>query len=570
MNFYEMTVAQNQRYQEELHRLHRHRGSYMLLMGVVLFLCFGVLDYILVPLLFLEFFQYRLAVSIFGLFLLFLNCRDADLQYTVIISFGAYFFSLLAMDLMVVRMGGVASPYFAGFIITIVLYNTMVPATMIQSLISGFIAVALYLVSILFWCPIADGQESLLVNNVFFITGFVLLVSLQNWYETRSRRESFLLRIQEDEAVVRLNEQADMLELEVARRTEEQQRRENRFQLLFEYIIDDVILVNEKGLLLYANAPFFDHLGLVEGEEVNLKDLVGHMEQRRLCFDLLAPVARGEVVVGFQTSFHATDGDSLDVEINGNILERQGKVIGLQLIIRDISVRKQMEQDLRQSLQMKKQTENATIMALARLSEYRDITPNNHLERIREYTRLLGEELSRRPECQNELGGNTVSDLFMASVLHDIGMVGIPDAVLFKSGGLTDGEQEQIRQHTVLGGDVIKAMETSDETSGFLKYAKSIAYFHHEKWDGSGYPFGFVGNEIPLPARIVSLADAYEEMTCEREPGGNGKKSHQQAVNAIIEGSGHHFDPVVVDAFLAREEEFDSIRETFGTYVGSG
>jgi PAS domain S-box-containing protein len=555
-----MTDAQNERYQDELRRFYHHRIFYILMVAMVLFLSFALLDYFFVPSLFFEFLQYRFAVSFFYMILLYLNFRDVDLQHTFVITFVAYCFSLLALDLMVVRMG-VDSSYFAGFIVAIVVYTAMAPLTMIQTLISGFAGVLLYLLSILFWCPLSDGQESILVNNVFFISSFALLVSVHSWYETKSRRESFFLRIQEEDALARLKEQAEVLEREVARRTEERQRREHRFQMLFEYIIDDVILVDKEGWLLYANTPFFEHLGLVDGDEVNLNDLVSVAEQRRLYSDMLAPVARGEVVTGFQTRFFTVDGESLDVEINGNILERQSKVLGLQLIIRDISVRKQMEQELRQSLLMKKQTENATIMALARLSEYRDITPNNHLERIREYTRLLGEELSRRPECQNELGGNTVPDLFMASVLHDIGMVGMPDTILFKDGNLTDEEQEQIRQHTVLGGDVIKAMETSDETSGFLKYAKSIAYFHHEKWDGSGYPFGFIGNEIPLPARIVSLADAYEEMTCESGYGGNGKKSHQQAVNAIIEGSGHAFDPMVVDAFLALEDEFARIRE---------
>jgi len=275
-------------------------------------------------------------------------------------------------------------------------------------------------------------------------------------------------------------------------------------------------------------------------------------------------VARGEVVTGFQTCFFTADGECLEMEINGNILERQGKILGLQLIVRDISVRKQMELNLRQSLQARKQTENATIMALARLSEYRDITPNNHLERVREYTRLLGEKLAGQSKYKNQLEADTLSDLFMASVLHDIGMVGIPDTVLYKSERLSSEEQELIRQHTVLGGEVIKAMETPGETSGFLKYAKSIAYFHHEKWDGSGYPFGLKGQEIPLPARIVSLVDAYEEMTCEREFTKCEQTSHEQAVDAIVKKSGLDFDPVVVEAFLFQEKEFNHVREMLG------
>lgn len=562
MNFSELTRSQITENQEEMRRLYKKRSSSVLLLTVVLFLFFSILDYILVPSLFLEFFQYRLVVSVFCLFLFFLNYRDADLHYTIIIGLGAYFFSLLALDLMVVRMGGVTSPYFAGFIIAIVFYNAMLPATMLQSLLSGSFAVLLYLFSILIWSPIGAGQGSLLLNNVFFIAAFVALVSIQSWYENKARREAFLLRLAEEEATEKLNEHAEALELEVARRTAEQKRTEKRFQLLFEHILDDVILVDEQGVLLYANAPFFDHVGIAQGERVNLLDLVGEGEWKRFQHDLLIPVSRGKVVSGFETRFLTAEDDYYEVEINGNLLKRKDKLTGLQLIIRDISVRKQMEQDLRKNLQLKKQTENATIMALARLSEYRDITPVNHLERMREYTRLLGEELSKRADWQNEIGVNTVADLTMASVLHDIGMVGISDTVLYETGELTAAQQEQIRQHTVFGGDVIKAMETADETSGFLKFAKSIAYFHHEKWDGSGYPFGFAAQDIPLPARIVALADAYEEMTCDRGEGGREKKSHQQAVKVIVEGSGQAFDPVIVDAFLAQEEEFDTIRQT--------
>ncbi len=568
MDYPEITQPPNQRYRNELRRLYHHRGSYMLVVAVVLFVSFSLLDTLLAPSLFLEFLQYRLAVSALCILLFFLNIRDVDFKYPFIIIFVAYFFSLFILSLMVVRMGGVTSPYFAGFIVAIVLYTSMVPLTMFQTLVSGFIGVGFYLFSILFWCPLSAGQGSILVNNIFFMSSFVLLVSVQSWYETKARRESFLLRMQEEETADQLNIQAELLEQEVARRSEEHQRTESRFRLLFEHIVDDVILVSETGRILYANPPFYEHLALDERGEINLTDLVGVEERLRLRGDLLTPVARGEVVNGYQTRLHRTDGESFDVEINGNKLERQGKVHGLQLIIRDISMRKEMEQELRQSLLVRKQTENAAIMALARLSEHRDITPYRHLARIREYSRLLAEELATRPECQDQLGGNVVSDLSMGSVLHDIGKVGIPDTVLFKRGPLTNEELDLIRQHTVFGGDVIKSMETPDETSGFLESAKNIAYFHHEKWDGSGYPFGLVGEEIPLAARVVALADAYEAMTSSRQY--DRQLSHQQAMHAVIQEASRHFDPLVVDAFLASEQEFDHVLSTLGSFSGTG
>lgn len=558
-----MTPLQEQRYRTELRQLYHHRASYMLLVAILLFISFSLMDILLVPGLFSEFLQYRLAVSIFYVLLFFLNLKDTEFKYSFFITFVAYLSALLTLDLLVVRMGGVSSPYFVGFIVAVVIYTSMAPLTVPLTLVSGFTGVGLYLFSILYWCPLSEGEGNILLNNVFFMFSFVLLVSVQSWYESRARRESFFLRIQEEEAADQLNSQAELLEQEVARRSEEHRRTEERFKLLFEHIVDDVILVSKTGKVLYANPPFFEHLQLDEKDEIHLADLVEPGEQIRLRRDLLAPVARGEVVSGYQTRLKNSRGESLDVEINGNKLERQGKESSLQLIIRDITMRKNMEQEVRRNLLVRKQTENAAIMALARLSEHRDITPYRHLARIREYSRLLAEELAAHPKYQEQLSGNTVSDLAMGSVLHDIGKVGIPDVVLFKKGTLTSEELDLIRQHTVFGGDVIKAMEAPEETSGFLEAAKNIAYFHHEKWDGTGYPFGLVGEEIPLAARIVALADAYEAMTTSTPY--NTLRSHQQAMFSLIQESNHHFDPLVVDAFVAREKEFAAIHHTLGS-----
>ncbi len=560
MAYSEMTESQKTRYLNELQLLYHHRGFYVLLLSVLLFFVFSFLDYLLVPGPFFEFLQYRLAVNGFFLLLVYLNYKDVGLQYAVSIPLIAYVFSLLVWALMVARMGGVGSPYFAGFIVAIVIFTALLPLSIIQVLVSGFAGIVFYLLSVYFCCPLVDGQGYVFLNNLFFMLGFVLLVAVQSWHETTARKESFILRIKEEETAEQLDWRAELLEQEVTRRSEEHQRSEKRFRLLFEHIADDVILVSEKGELLHANPPFFEHLVLSEGADVDLVDLVEPGERERMRLDLLAPVARGEIVRGYQARMQTAEGVILDVEINGNKLERQGQVLGLQLVIRDISLRKRMEQELRQSLQVRKQTENAAIMALARLSEHRDINPHRHLERVREFSRLLAVELSGCLAYQNELSGNAPADLAMASVLHDIGKVGIPDSILFKSDPLTDKDVDMIQRHTIIGGDVIKAMETSDETSAFLEYAKNIAYFHHEKWDGSGYPFGLVGDEIPMAARIVALADSYDSMTSTGEYG--EQVSHQHALNNILREAGAHFDPAVVDAFLSCSAEFERVCNT--------
>ncbi len=550
-----LTEHMQQTYLGDLRRLCRHRLFYLLLMTAALFIFYVPLDFLLVPGHYGELFYYRLTVLLFCLFLFFLNYQDTNLRYTYVLSFTLYGFCLFVLCLMVSRTGGMVSEYFIGFILAIVVFAVMLPLTPFLTLVSGSFAVVSYLLAV-FWPDFYfSGHVNRLINNVFFMACFAVLVAIQSWFETKSRKESFSLHMQEQEAAQYLEEQAEALESEVARRSKEHQQTENRFRRLFDHIVDDVILVDKNGWILYANASFYDHLGLVQGNKINIIDRIVPHEQEQFRQSFLQAVASGEIVGNYQARLMGIDGVLLEVEINGNKMERGRRLIGLQLIIRDISVRKRMEEDVRKGLFVRKQTENAMIMALARLSEYRDVTPENHLKRIREYSRLLAEFLARKPEYQGKLGGSGVSDLAMASILHDIGKVGIADDILFQSGPLSPQDEAMIRQHTIFGGDVIKAMEQSSEVdSGFLEYAKNIAYFHHEKWDGSGYPFGLVGKEIPLEARIVGLADAYESMT---SSGKYGKQlSHKQAVHVLIREAGQHFDPDIVDAFVDCEQDF--------------
>lgn len=550
-----LTEDMQQTYLKDLRRLCHHRMSYLLLMTAALFLFYAPLDYLLVPGHYGELLYYRLTVLIFCLFLFFLNHQDTRLRYTYVLASSLYVFSLFVLCLMVIRTGGIASDYFIGFILAVVVFAVMLPLTPSQVLVSGSFAVIVYLVAVFRPDFHLSGYINTVINNVFFMVCFVVLVAIQSWFETDSRKESFSLHMQEQEAADYLDQQAEALEAEIARRSREHQQTENRFRRLFDHIIDDVVLVDINGRILYANTSFYDHLGLVRKDEINIIDRILPNEQEQFRQSFLQSVADGEVVGNYQVRLMGADGAQLEVEINGNKMEQGRRLIGLQLIIRDISVRKRMEEDVRKGLFVRKQTENATIMALARLSEYRDVTPKNHLKRIREYSRLLAEFLARKPEYQGKLGGSGVSDLAMASVLHDIGKVGIADDILFQSGPLSVQDQALTRQHTIFGGDVIKTMENSSEVdSGFLEYAKNIAYFHHEKWDGSGYPFGLIGREIPLEARIVALADAYESITSSTKYG--KQRSHKQAVHILIGEAGHHFDPDIVDAFVDCEQDF--------------
>lgn len=206
-------------------------------------------------------------------------------------------------------------------------------------------------------------------------------------------------------------------------------------------------------------------------------------------------------------------------------------------------------------------TQHVTVFSLAKLSESRDTETGDHLERMRSYTRELALELSFWPQYRHAINSTFVDELYHSSPLHDIGKVGIPDRILLKPGKLTFEEFEIMKTHTLIGGDTLRAADIEAGSGSFLAMGRDIAFFHHEKFDGSGYPYGVSGEEIPLPARIVALADVYDALSSKRpykEP-----FDHPRSKAIILEGRGTHFAPDVVDAFLAREQRFVEIRQHF-------
>ncbi len=224
-----------------------------------------------------------------------------------------------------------------------------------------------------------------------------------------------------------------------------------------------------------------------------------------------------------------------------------------------INKREKAEKALRESYRKLQNARLATILGLAKLAEYRDEGTGTHLERIREYAKILAQELADSPNYRRIITRDYIDDIYQSSILHDIGKVGIPDAVLLKPDTLTDAEFAIIKRHTLLGGDAIRAIESQIDGQSFLKMGRDIAYNHHEKWDGSGYPAGLSGDDIPLAARIVALADVYDALTTERFY--KRAYTHEKSRQIILDLKANHFDPVVVDAFLKLEAKFDLIRE---------
>lgn len=198
-----------------------------------------------------------------------------------------------------------------------------------------------------------------------------------------------------------------------------------------------------------------------------------------------------------------------------------------------------------------------TILGLAKLAEYRDEDTGFHLERIREYCRILTRALIDHAGFKNNINEEYINDIYHSSILHDIGKVWVKDNVLLKQGRLTEEEFAHIRQHTTKGGDIIRDIERRIGTPTYLEMGREIAYSHHEKWDGSGYPSGLRNRDIALSARIVAVADVYDALTSKRPY--KSAFSHGKAVSIIQEGRGTHFDPHIVDVFLKINRDFEKI-----------
>lgn len=203
----------------------------------------------------------------------------------------------------------------------------------------------------------------------------------------------------------------------------------------------------------------------------------------------------------------------------------------------------------------------ATIFALAKLAQSRDPETGEHLLRMREYAKALSVQLAKTEKYKQRIDDAFIENIYVAAPLHDIGKVGIPDRILQKPGRLTEDEFAIMKTHAAIGAETLKEVKLQYPNNGFIKAGIEVAECHHEKWDGSGYPKGLRGEEIPLTARIVTLGDVYDALTSERVY--KEAFSHEKAKAMIMEGNGKHFDPEVVDAFVSIEDEFVAISEKY-------
>jgi putative two-component system response regulator len=206
--------------------------------------------------------------------------------------------------------------------------------------------------------------------------------------------------------------------------------------------------------------------------------------------------------------------------------------------------------------------QDVAMIAMGSLAETRDNKTGNHIRRTQHYIRLLAERMMEHPRFIDQLPPRTVEMLYKSAPLHDIGKVGIPDRILQKPGLLDPEEFEVMKTHTTLGRDAITAAEKSLGTPApFLSLARDIAWSHHENWDGSGYPRGLSGDEIPVPGRLMAVADVYDALISERVY--RRAFTHEETVGIILKGQGVQFDPDVAQAFLELSGRFAEIAQSY-------
>ena len=223
--------------------------------------------------------------------------------------------------------------------------------------------------------------------------------------------------------------------------------------------------------------------------------------------------------------------------------------------------RDRLEQMVREKTAELEITRDAMIESMGLLAENRHLETGSHIKRTMKYVRLLADKLKDHPKFKDTLNGEIIEYIEKTAPLHDIGKVGVPDCILMKPGRLTREEFREMQKHARIGRNALSYTDPRLESNIFLKLAREMAYTHHEKWDGTGYPQGLKGEEIPLAGRLMAVADAYDAMTTVRVY--KSAQSHEQAVDEIQKCSGTCFDPEIVKVFLLCEKDFYRIAQEF-------
>lgn len=334
------------------------------------------------------------------------------------------------------------------------------------------------------------------------------------------------------------------------------------FQDLFESRREGLLILDHSGIIIKVNSGFKRMCSLSEKELIGKSIFhVSSLRSTKLHFK--------EVVSSLQHAGRWQREYPIDIEGQepwiANISctpmkEESGRTFGYSVILTDITEKRAIQTALIDSLQQHSKANEAIIFGLARLAEYRDPETGYHLEKMRSYCRILATAMSNDNRFEDKISEHFIAVLFKAAPLHDIGKVGIPDRILLKPGRLDSAEFKRMQSHTTIGYETLRAIRKQYGETDLLKMGMDIAHTHHEKYDGSGYPRGLKGDEIPISAQITAIADVYDALTSKRiyKP----PFSHENALEIMSRDRGSHFNPYIFDIFLQIHREFDMVRRS--------
>ena len=289
------------------------------------------------------------------------------------------------------------------------------------------------------------------------------------------------------------------------------------------------------------------------------------MDGHEVCRQLKSNLLTRQIPVIFLTSRDETSDELRGLELGA--VDYITKPIHPALLRRRIEThialsqqRYALERLVRERTEQLQATKDSLVFTMGAMAEMRDRETGKHLVRTERFVEVLARTLAETPRYRSVLDEITISALHRAAPLHDIGKIGVPDRILQKEGPLEPEERQEMEKHVLYGKQLLEQAETLLGTTLFTQTAKEIAYNHHEWWDGSGYPEGRQGEEIPLSARLMAVADVYDALASARCY--KDAIPHQEVIDAIREDAGRHFDPEVVTALEACQDSFREIFET--------
>ena len=547
-------------FQVELAGQFAQRLAQLLWLAIIFFLSFAALDYLVHREFFSLFFTYRLIFVSCVLICIGLLQFRVFQDYSLFILAVAFTSASFAISLMIVELGGFRSEYYIGIILVAVFAFATLPLGVVQ--VSGF-GLGMYLVYLLtVWIggSTTPVDYVYVVNNTFFYMAILLAAVVKCYDDGKTRRVIWERRAKLKQLQLELGMYTGNLEKVVGHRLEQIEELDFRFSELYDNIQDMVVALDEQGEINLFNRRFAQVFAVEKDRHhrYNFFDFIVSEKRKEISTQLRMQFGRRHPFLGFEIQMITADQSICTVEISGNWIDQETGSSLCQLVLRNITRRKEIEQQMLEATRLIDKSRRVAIVGLAKLAEHRDTDTGCHLDRIQTFTELLTKKLSENKGLRHMLTPSFLEDISLSSVLHDIGKVGIPDSILLKPGKLTGEEFSEMKNHSVYGSDALAEAERDVGDVSFMTMGQEIAHFHHEKWDGSGYPLGIGGEDIPLSARIVALADVYDALTskrCYKPP-----FRHEQARDIIVQGRGSHFDPEVVDAFLALEEDFKHIR----------